>query len=312
MTVKFIPMNILNPAPGNNSLRRFPVLTRLQQSRHLAALSELYLTIKRGDTTQTLITFALALVLIIPIGTLMVAKGLDKAGENLQEARRISIFLTAGTAQATARELATTLTHNHRIAQAMLVHTDNIVIAPATDATSTVPELPALIEVVPFAGLNKELVINLSEQLQALAGIDFVHINTQQLEKNESAFNFLTSLARFATFAALFIAGVFTLVVSRRDILSNEKSIKLMKQMGATSPDIRRPFLYRCLLSGLLAGALSVVTAMLLLGIVLHFADLSFYGALLHGGPSPVQLILFFIIVTFTASIATIQAFTKL
>ncbi len=286
------------------------VSSDLFSSRYFHALSDFYRSLKHGDGRQLLLTFALTLLLVMPAGALFVAQGLHNASENLKQARRLTVFLTPNKPTSTATELAATLTQNQRIDRVTLIDISTVSTnAPATDPAN--PTSTVLLEVIPAPHLDNESVSSLADHLQGLTGIDFVDLDTSRLEKNESAFKLLTSLARFSNIAALLIAAIFTLLVSRRDIQNNKKSIKLMRQIGATTADLRRPYLYRSLLLGILAGCLSVLAAIALLGAVLHFADADTFRSLIPTAPSVFQLIMFFAIVIAAASITTARSFTN-
>lgn len=281
----------------------------LFNSSYFNALSDFYRSLTHSDGRQLLFTFALTLLLVMPAGTLLVAQGLQNASENLKQARRITVFLTPETSS-TAIELAATLTRNQRIDRVTLIDTSTfstVTLAPG----SSHPTAPALLEVVPVSHLDNDSISSLAAHLQGLTGIDFVDLDTSRLQENESAFKVLTSMARFSNIAALLIAAIFTLLVSRRDIHNNQKSITLMRQIGATDTAVRRPYLYRSLLLGIMAGFLSIMATITIFSAVLHFAESGTISSLIPPAPSAIQLIMFFVIVIAAASIATFRSFTK-
>lgn len=298
-------MNTSHRPPGTNKTLHtaLPLFPGLRNSLHLKALSEFFLTAKRADARKLFITVLLALLLAIPATALILANGLNNASDNLKQARRISVFMAPGTPQ----PVVTQLSH-------MLITNDYISTATPIPAHTEKPVsvMPLVVEVIPAATLDTQSVIELADQLRALAGVDFVELNVARLDQTASAYDLLGRFARIANAAALLVAALLMLAVSYHDIRKSRATIKLMKQLGGTLTDVRRPYLYRGPTLGLIAATLGIAVAIAIIWISSSFVDISSYKALIPIRPSLGQAIMFFLIVMIASLAATIRIFSKL
>lgn len=296
-------MNTLHTPPGNRKAihTTLPLFPGLRNSLHLNALSEFFLSAKRGEAHKLFITALLALLLAIPATALILANGLHNASHNLKQARRISVFMAPGTSAPVTKQLSNMLITNDYVSTATLIP-----LLPEANV-----QTPQLLEVIPASALDTKSVIDLADQLGTLAGVEFVELNVARLDQTASAFSLLGRFARLANIAALIVAGLLMLAVSYHDIQKSRTRIKLMKQLGATVADIRRPYLYRGPALGIFAGTIGFTAATAIIWTTSKFVDLSSYGALIPTKPSIAQLIMFFAIVMIASLAATIRVFSK-
>ncbi len=296
-------MKEINTPPKANYARLSPsLLSGPGNSSHFQAIREFLVAVRCGETRQLLITILIALSLVLPTAALILSNGLDIAGTNLKQARLISVFMAPETEPARFEDLAAMLATNDHIDTTRLVELENLV---SPDSSHTV------LEVIPAGHLNPEAVVALAENLSILAGIDFVELNKPRLFENQAASNLLTQIANFANLAALVIVAALVWVISRHDIISNSSTIKLLRQLGGTHHDIRRPFLYRSPTVGLAAAILSIGVAMLLLWIFKQNIDTSTYSSLILVRLSWMQVFSLILVVITVSLLTTLHIFSK-
>ncbi len=278
-----------------------PLLPGLRDSLHLKALTDVFLSAKRGKFSKLHIIVVMALLLAIPAAVLILSNGLNKASDNLQQARRISMFMDPSTPTTVAEQLSEMLINNNSVSTASLI---------ALQSDSQNDLVPVMLEVTPSPGIGTVLVIELADQLRALAGVEFVELNIERLGQTELTHNQLTRYAQAFNAAALIIAGLLMLAISYRDVRESKNNIRLMKQLGGTLTDIRRPFLYRGPALGALAAALGIFGATAIIWTTTKLFDMSPYTALMPLKPTFIQLLMFFAVVMLAGFTANLRFFS--
>jgi len=297
-------MKELNKSPKSNYARFSPsLLSGLNNSPHFKAIREFLVAARRGEARQLLITTLLSLTLVLPAAALILSNGLNIASTNLKQARLISVFMIPDTEHALIEELSTMLATNDHIDATRLVKLK-------------IPESPdsqiSMLEVLPAEDLKPEAVIALADNLSVLAGIDFVELNRPRLIENHSAFNTLTLVAKLANLVALLIAAALIWAVSRHHTISNNHTIKLLRQLGGTQQDIQRPFLYRSPAVCLMAGGLGIFVAMFILWVFKNNIDIASYNSLITIKPTWIQVFCFIFVVITVSLLATLRQFSTI
>ena len=244
-----------------------------------------------------------ALSLSIPVTGYVLAKISETASANLAQTRVISLFVSTSPASQSVAVTAQTLRLNQQILSVAVV-AESVSQTPG-DTTEV-----ALLEIIPELDVKRPAITRLMEQLGALPGIEHVEFNDDLHTRNEKLHHY----ARFATGAlyalTVLLAMLVTGKVIRRDVYSATRLITLKQQLGATSAQIRNPYLYRAVLLGLIVGGIGLLLVYGLSSIATYLDDLS--PLVYNFSPEIEQILLFICIVISTSVVVTERSIRKI
>lgn len=222
---------------------------RLQQ-----LLSEFFKDLTALNIRHLLLLFITATFIVLPVGSFIAAKVVVKVGDNLSQHRVVSLFMEPQSTQS-HQSLKQNLL---RYEQIQSVDIALQALEPALPGQSAV----TVAEVVPSHHLTIKEVDQLVNQLQLIAGIEFVQLDNNQLIRNQKATRYARSVgfSIYLLSAALMALSIFLLI--RKDIKSSSHQVQIRQKLGATRWQILQPHLLRGALLGLLAGIAGVGLAL--------------------------------------------------
>lgn len=213
---------------------------------------------KPGSTLLTIGVMGVALAL--PLGLWAALANVERFAGDVQEARRVSLYLQPGVELPRARELAEQLRARADIAEVELRTPEQGLeelrassgLGGALSSLEDNP-LPSLLLVVPAGDGD-----GLAESLEALPEADIVQHDAAWRERLDGWLRFGGRLAW--VLAAMLGLGALLVVGNtvRLDIQQRREEIEVLQLLGATDGFIRRPFLYLGACYGAVAGALAL------------------------------------------------------
>lgn len=201
----------------------------------------------------------MAIALALPLALSAALQNLQRFAGDVQDSRRLGVYLDDGIDAAAARALADAVRARADVAALELRTPAQGLeelrasgLAAAVDALEANP-LPYLLLVTPRGDEAR-----LAASLQLLDGVDAVQHDAAWRTRLGGWIDFGTRLA--LVLGALLAGGALLVVGNtvRLDIQSRREEIGVLQLLGATDGFIRRPFLYLGACYGVLAGALAL------------------------------------------------------
>jgi cell division transport system permease protein len=243
----------------------------------LVSLRRLILLPFESITILAVIGIALAL----PAGLFVVLQNMQQVSQTWGQENKISLFLQINVSQEEAQQLLKRLKFENNIAEAIA---EVNYISPEqgmlklgkqigfSDGVSRLVEnpLPGVIEVIPSPRIhNPEQLSELVLQLRKLPQVDVAQLDMAWVKRLHS----LLKLSQKGAYAlAVFFACAVFLIIGNTihlAIQNQRREMEVIKLVGGTYAFIRRPYLYRGMLYGLLGAifaALLIKIAMFWLG----------------------------------------------
>lgn len=214
-----------------------------------------------GKPWATLLTVGvMAVALALPLGLWAALANVERFAGDVQEARRVSVFLKPGVDAGGADALAARLRARDDVADVTLRTPEQGLadlrqtpgLGETIDALDGNP-LPSLLVVTP-SGEGTAL----AESLRSLPETDLVQDDAAWRQRLDRWLAFGTRLA--AVLGVLLGAGALLVVGNtvRLDVQQRREEIEVLQLLGATDGFIRRPFLYLGTCYGLLSGMLAL------------------------------------------------------
>lgn len=204
----------------------------------------------------------IAISLALPAGLYVLTGNLTALSEGWGKTAAISLFLSAETDIAKARELADELQARPDLEDVTLIGPDEALSELGdyegfSEAIAQLDEnpLPAVLALQPAAHLSSPQALEaLRDELAALPAADFARLDTQWVRRFQAIVR-LMERGVFLLGSTLALAVLLAVGNTIRLEIENRRSeIEIMELVGATSAFIRRPFLYTGLWYGLLGG----------------------------------------------------------
>ncbi|MEZ5558492.1 MAG: ABC transporter permease [Pseudomonadales bacterium] len=242
------------------------MLTTLRDHRRISRETLTFVSARLG--TSLLVWLLVGIALALPGGLYLLQQNLSALSGAWEGRPGISVYFQPGAAAADIEALAARLRGNEQV-QAVTVITQDQALAEfqqyagVADALAFLDEnpLPASLRATLRGGASLDSLQALADQAQGAAGVADVVVEKTWLERVNELTRVVTRLG--VILGLLFGAGA-VLVTStsvRLAIEARLEELRVLKLVGATDAQIRRPFLYFGMLYGL-GGAL--VAAMLI------------------------------------------------
>lgn len=259
---------------------------------------ELLTSFRREPGNQLRLLGALIAGLLLPFMLMLLALLIQNAATNLENRRHFTAFISGDSNtgnNAVVEQIRHSLTNSPLI--------ERVTLLPATNST------PAMAEIQPVLSATAEQVTSLAHQLENSAAVSFVFINQELFNRNTRGYRTSKTLSFFLSFAALMAAGVFCILVIRKEIVrANSADINLQRHLGASHTAITRPYIYR---AALLTSLATGITTLLIAGLYLatkHYVDISSYGGVLPTSLFTGKLMVFVMVSVLAASFAAATA----
>ncbi|GAB3338019.1 permease-like cell division protein FtsX [Marilutibacter aestuarii] len=258
-------MNARKQVPANTPVTRRPSRLAAWLDHHVFSLVASLGRLAAKPWAALLTIGVMAVALALPLGLWVMLGNAERFVGDVQEARRIDLFLKPGIDVDRARALAGELQARADVAS-VDVRTPEQGLASLRGASG----LDEALQVIGENPLPSLLVVSpagdelaLADTLRGLPEADVVQHDAAWRERLDGWLRFGT---RFAWALAVLLGVGALLVVGntvRLDIQQRREEISVLQQLGATDGFIRRPFLYLGACYGVLAGAvaLAVLTA---------------------------------------------------
>ncbi len=249
----------------------------------------------RGKPGSIGLNLLLALTLTLPALVLATSAGLKNASDNLQQSRRISVFVQEGFDAVKTGALADTLAKRPEFIDATVL--DQRLVTTLLPATSDKPgELPKVLELTLTSQVDSNNLNRLVAEITALPGIIFVDSNAQQLDKHTEAARLSEVLSAASAALAIALTSLIITLLTRRDIRSHRHYLDVMNQQGASLSTLRIPFYYRSIGFAIIGAFFGSVVCWLGLKLVPVLVDISTFKQVLPGGLSSLQLASFLLV----------------
>jgi cell division transport system permease protein len=248
--------------PGVGALRNWV-------TRHLQTLVGSLGRLARQPIATVMTIAVIGIALALPAALHLLVANLKSLSGHWDDSVELSLYLSTGTAEARAAELAREIGGWPEVAGVQLVTADEALarfrqgsgLADALDTLEHNP-LPHLVAVRPAAGSDDaENIEALAARLRDVPEADIVQADTDWVRRLYAMLDIARWLAVLA--AVLLAVGVLVIVGNtiRLDIQNRRDEIEVMKLIGGTDGFIRRPMLYGGFWYGLGGGlaALAVV-----------------------------------------------------
>lgn len=215
----------------------------------------------------------IGIALALPSGLHVILKNIQGISAGWEDAAQISLFLKAGTAEAQAKKLVTSLEALPEISSVKYLSPDDALeefknLSGFGDALNALDEnpLPTLLIVQPATDFSSPAQIGgLLDRLRSYSEVDLAQLDMEWIKR-------LYALMEIGRRGVLVLAAVLALAVLlivgntiRLAIQNKHEEIEVQKLIGATDAFIRRPFLY----SGIWHGLLGAIIAWILVAISL-------------------------------------------
>lgn len=208
----------------------------------------------------------LAVALALPACFLVALDNLQGLFVNWSGSHEINVFYTAELSGNKAQELSRRILARPDVQQVRFIDRDAALdefkrysgMSEALDALEENP-LPAMVMVHPRSELGQVDRQLLVEQLGTLPGVDSVRFDRQWAMR----LGRMLEIARRVVLAVAILLGFAILVIvantTRLEVLNRREDIRVSTLFGASSPFIRRPFLYTGFWLGLVGGFLALL-----------------------------------------------------
>jgi len=227
----------------------------------------------RSPFSTCLTSTVIAIALALPVGLFVVVTSLQQLTQQWQTNNQISVFMQYQTKQRHVSALSEKLTRWSEIELVRFISPDQALqefkqFSGLGDALSKLDRnpLPSVLTVFPVASFNtSEKLKPLVAKIKRQANVDMVQIDMAWLQR-------LESMMEIGRRAAAILAGLLAIAILvivgntlRLTIYNNRQEILVSKLIGATTPFIRRPFLYIGFWYGLFAALLAWLVLQILL-----------------------------------------------
>jgi cell division transport system permease protein len=213
--------------------------------------------------------FALVLLALALLALLLLKGGIDqfqRLGSPLVGARTLSLFLSPGADQASARVLATELAEDARVATVDLISPgDGLAelthVVGSQEALAALPDnpLPWVLAVEPR---DRAAGAALAQDWAERPEIEYLADEGEWQDRADAVLR--AARALFVVLFALVVVAVVLLAGNavRTIRVEGAQERALQRVFGASEADLRRPYVYLGLLYGLIAGALALLAAL--------------------------------------------------
>jgi cell division transport system permease protein len=257
--------------------------------RILYICDEAFRTVKRhkGLTSISVIIMSLSL-LMLAVFLLATDNLLMLVGE-AQEEMKIYVYLRDDTNQATVEQLYREILSQHDVSAVQFVSKEEALadfktqLGEDADLLSALRAnpLPNSFWVVPKAEFkSRDAMIAMAERFGQLRGVEEVRYGKEFLDKFESIVKSIYTIDIVVGFIVILSAIFIIANAVRLTVISRQKTIEILKLVGATNPFIVAPFI----IEGAFQGGVAALLSLLLLRIVTEASrsaipDLNFFSA---------------------------------
>lgn len=239
--------------------------SRAWARHHRAMMGDSALRLIKRPLSTLLTMLAIAIALILPAGLWLALDSARLLDAELDESATLTVYFDADVGESGAMDLAAELGAQSGVAGTRLVTAaEGLAEFQQTlgvdDALSQLVAnpLPASVVVTPD-DTDPAAVQSLSQQLQALDGVDEVRLDLAWLDRLQQ----LAALGQRVALGLGLLFGLGVLLVVgntvRLAVESRRQEIEVVTLIGATHAFVRRPFLYSGAWYGLGGGALALV-----------------------------------------------------
>jgi cell division transport system permease protein len=240
-------------------------------TEHRFAFFEVFARLGRQPLSAFLNVLVVGVALALPLFGYTVLSDLQPVTGRLASDPEISVFMTLDASRADAQTAGDALRLITGVTELRFVPRETALAElkqrPGMDAIlSALSQNPLpdawIVRVAPPSGSTAQDVVALQNQIgrqiQRIAKVDHVQVDSQWVERVEALLGFLRlSLVILAcTLAAAVIAVIFNTV--RLQVLTQRDEIEVSSLFGATNRFIRRPFYYVGAIEGIAGGLLSL------------------------------------------------------
>ncbi len=250
-----------------NSLnKRHPIENWLLN--HVRACKFALIELLRSPIAQLVTIIVISIAVILPLGFFVVLKNLQHLNSKWNgNTPTISLYLKTDYDQDQIQDYISQLKSNNKIAEVHYISPDQGLInfektSQFGDILKKLPEnpLPGIVTVLPtLSNQNPEAISALFTTLKQSPLVDVAQLDLEWVKRLYSAISIGEKITN--ALSVLFAIGVLMIIGNalRISLLSHLRDIRVLKLMGATDAFIRRPFLYRGVLYGVLGGLLACI-----------------------------------------------------
>jgi cell division transport system permease protein len=257
--------------------------------RILYIIDEALRTVKRhkGLTSISVIIMSLSLLMLAVF--LLATDNLLKLVSDAQEEMKIYVYLDDSAGQDTIDNLYRSILSQHEVSSLQFVSKEEALADFKTQLGEDADLLGALranplpnsFWVVPKAEYkSRDSMIALAEQFEQLRGVEEVRYGKEFLDKFSSIVAAIYAVDLVVGFIVIMSAVFIIANAVRLTVMSRQKTIEILKLVGATNPFIVAPFI----IEGAFQGGVAAVLSLLLLRAVTEVSrsaipDITFFSA---------------------------------
>jgi cell division transport system permease protein len=234
---------------------------------HAHALAEALGRIVRQPVASGLAILVLGLAIALPVVAAIGLRSIGAAAAGLDAEPHVNVYLALAATDEDVRRVETALRAHPDAARVRFVPREQALVE--LKATTHLAEVLAALQRNPLPHAFTVRVRTTAADRIAALRADLARL--PQVEQVQADFEWSRRLAGWAGFARralgvgwLILGASVALIVGhliRLQVVTRRQEIEVSQLIGATAPDVRRPFLYHGLLQGLLAGAAAVAFA---------------------------------------------------
>ena len=232
-------------------------------AHHRRALVGSFLRCLRRPWATLLTVLVMGMALLLPMGLSIILDNVRQLAGSVEQSRTVNLYLHPDFTEQQARLLAGELSQWADVESVAVTTPEEGLeqlrsqagMGAAIEALEDNP-LPSVLQVIPRAAADPQA---LARSLEALPQADLVQHDAQWRQRLEG---WLTLGGRLASVLALLFGAGAVLVVGntvRLELLNRAEEVRVLQQLGADDPFIRRPFLYLGAWYGLGAGVVALV-----------------------------------------------------
>ena len=289
-SLKNIPATGSPPANSSVSISACQT-THSKLSRHtektgvIALLKDcLRSLLRRPPKTNILL---LALMLAVPAMMAIFSPAFSIAGKNLLDSRHVTVFLT-DVSTSEALQLTQALANNNQIITAALRPVD-------LQAKQVLT-----IELQPAATLGPAQVSFIVDELTSHTAVDYVAADQRWLDRNLAAINIAKNLRWISIIVAALATAALVYRLIHADLLGQKPELRVLYQLGASHTTLLPSLVLRGVLLTLLAAAGGILLAWTIAAGLVHYVDISTYGAFLPDSFPVLHVLALFLIALFS------------
>ena len=260
--------------------------------RHMYALFSSLGQVWRSPLATLMTTLAIAVILALPAGLVLVVKSVDEFTASWQGTPQISVFVKPGASSETLNSLVNSFKVHEAVSLIEQVSPEQ-----GMQTLGATLEMQRALEMLGDNPLPHVLVLEAKQdhrslerleallvKLKAMKGVDVVQLDLQWLKKLNAI---LSGFERGVWVVSILLAMAVLLTIGnsiRLTIRSKLEEIEVMKLVGAKDAFIRRPFLYGGFWLGLISGLMALgllLISYLALREPIHQV-MTLYGSLFH------------------------------